>query len=95
MRRRTLLLLPMALAGGAAARALAQSERDDGPLRDGLTAQRPAMGTLWQVVLPPGAPALAAAAAERAFDEVTRLEDTLSEFRAHTEVSRVNAAAGG
>ena len=91
MKRRTLLLLPVALAGGAATRSLA---RDDTPLREGLTAQRPAMGTLWQVVLPPGAPALGADAAERALDEVTRLEDTLSEFRAHTEVSRINAAAG-
>lgn len=93
MRRRTLLLLPAALAGGAALCSL--DRRDRSPLPLGHTAQRPAMGTLWQVALPPGAPAFAAAAAERALDEVARLEDVLSEFRPHTEVSRVNAAAGG
>jgi len=93
MQRRTLLLLPAGLFGGLATRALAR--RDDAPLPEGHTAQRPAMGTLWQVVLPPGAPASAVASAERALDEVTRLEDVLSEFRPHTEISRVNAAAGG
>ena len=51
------------------------------------------MGTLWQVVLPPGAPTHAAAAASRALDEVQRLEDVLSEFRPDTEVSRIDAAA--
>lgn len=98
MRRRTMLLLPLALAGGAAAASLsrrpgAPPARDPSP-DAGLTLQRVAMGTLWQVVLPAGAPAHAAAAASRALDEVQRLEDVLSEFRPGTEVSRINAAAG-
>lgn len=98
MRRRTMLLLPLALAGGAAAVARARRvdapADDEAPLDAEVTAQRVAMGTLWQVVLPAGSPGRAPAAATRALDEVSRLEDVLSEFRPHTEVSRVNAAAG-
>lgn len=98
MRRRTMLLLPLALVGSAAAATLSRrrgATPPEAPTPDaGLTLQRVAMGTLWQVVLPPGAPAHAAAAASRALDEVQRLEDVLSEFRPDTEVSRINAAAG-
>ncbi len=92
-----MLLLPLALAGGAAAARLRHGdEPDDGDALDrDATAQRVAMGTLWQVVLPAGSAGHAPAAAMRALDEVSRLEDVLSEFRPHTEVSRVNAAAGG
>jgi thiamine biosynthesis lipoprotein len=68
---------------------------DDGTLDRGVTVQRLAMATVWKVLLPPGAPRRAVNAAERALDEVARLEDLLSEFRAHTELARVNAAAGG
>lgn len=93
-----MLLLPLALAGGAAsvARSRRDAPHDEGaPLDAALTLQRVAMGTVWQVVLPEGSPSHAPAAAGRALDEVTRLEDVLSEFRPHTEVSRVNAASGG
>lgn len=94
MRRRTLLMLPLALAGGAAA--LARPRRDGSSPRstEGFTAQRLAMGTVWQVMLPPGYAPHAPEAASHALDEVQRLEDVLSEFRPHTEVSRINAAAG-
>ncbi|MFO0652865.1 MAG: hypothetical protein U0326_42000 [Polyangiales bacterium] len=59
MRRRTMLLLPLALAGGAAgvARSRRDAPRDEGaPLDAALTLQRVAMGTVWQVVLPEGSP---------------------------------------
>lgn len=99
MRRRTMILLPFALAGAAGAASLSR-RRDEAasggpPLDTGFTAQRVAMGTLWQVVLPAGTPSHGPAAASRALDEVQRLEDVLSEFRPHTEVSRINASAGG
>ncbi|MBI5517415.1 MAG: FAD:protein FMN transferase [Deltaproteobacteria bacterium] len=68
---------------------------DDGTLDRGVTVQRLAMATVWKVLLPPGAPRRAVGAAERALDEVARLEDLLSEFRAHTELARVNATSGG
>lgn len=97
MRRRTLLLLPLAVAGVAVGSALprrAPLTPRPRPRGEGTSLQRPAMGTVWQVTLPPGYAPHAVAAAERALDEVQRLEDVLSEFRAHTEVSRINAAAG-
>ncbi len=59
------------------------------------TAQRVIMSTVWRVVLPAGTPRSALDVAERALDEVTRLEDVLSEWRPGTEISRVNANAGG
>lgn len=94
--RRTLVLLPFAMGGAAALRAW--SRRSDAPAPRGhdagFTAERLAMGTVWQVTLPPGHAPDAPAAAGRALDEVQRLEDVLSEFRPHTEVSRINAAAG-
>lgn len=81
------------LAAGAAA--LARSPRGAPPASgEGHTSQRFAMGTEWQVMLPPGFSAQAPAAAARALDEVQRLEELLSEFRPHTEVSRINASAG-
>lgn len=59
------------------------------------TAQRVVMSTIWRVLLPAGTPRSAIATAERALDEVTRLENVLSEWRPGTEISRVNANAGG
>ena len=69
-------------------------EDDDGALAHAVTLERAAMATVWKVVLPAGSPRRALAAAERALDEVERLEDLLSEFRPHTEIARVNANAG-
>ena len=94
MRRRTMLLLPFAVTAGAAGAALL-GRPHGGPIPGARTVQRAAMGTLWQVLLPEGSPAHGPAAAEQALDEVDRLEAVLSEFRPHTEVSRVNLAAGG
>ncbi len=95
MRRRTLVLLPIGLAGAAAARAWSRRSDPPPPAPEGpFTAERHAMGTVWRVMLPPGHPSHGPEAASRALDEVQRLEDVLSEFRPHTEVSRINAAAG-
>ena len=75
--RRTLVLLPFAMGGAAALRAW--SRRSDAPAPRGpdvgFTAERLAMGTVWQVTLPPGHAPDAPAAAGRALDEVQRLED--------------------
>jgi len=57
---------------------------------------RQLMGSPWHIGIS-GArdPAAARAAIDRAFDEVARLESLLSEWRPTSEISRVNAAAGG
>jgi thiamine biosynthesis lipoprotein len=57
---------------------------------------RQLMGSPWHIGIS-GArdPAAARAAIERAFDEVARLESLLSEWRPTSEISQVNAAAGG
>lgn len=57
-------------------------------------AQRKLMGTIWAITLVAADAAAASAAAERAFDEVARLEALLSEWQPDSEISRVNAAAG-
>ncbi|MDB4987734.1 MAG: thiamine biosynthesis lipoprotein ApbE [Myxococcaceae bacterium] len=57
-------------------------------------AQRKLMGTLWAVTIAGGHPAMASAAAERALDEVARLETILSEWRPDSDISRVNQQAG-
>ncbi|MFH1467631.1 MAG: FAD:protein FMN transferase [Pseudomonadota bacterium] len=61
-------------------------------------ASRELMSTDWEVsvALPPGGDTPAAlAAAEAALDEVARIEGELSPYRGDSELSRVNAAAGG
>src|SRR5215213_8291523 len=58
-----------------------------------LRASRRAMATLFEVLLPFGVP-LAQPAAEAALDLIDELEDQLTVFRDHSEVSRLNAAAG-
>jgi FAD:protein FMN transferase len=57
-------------------------------------AERKMMGTIWTMTLVGGAPEAARAAAERAFDEVARLEALLSEWQPTSEISRVNQNAG-
>lgn len=52
------------------------------------------MGTIWSFTLVGGDPAQARAAAERALDEVARLETLLSEWQPESEISQVNRAAG-
>lgn len=54
--------------------------------------QRPAMGTVFEVVLPLGQPQ-AQAAASAALDEIDRLENLLSVYREQSELSRVNQQA--
>src|SRR4051794_41739500 len=57
-----------------------------------LRAARRAMATTFEVLLPFGSP-LAQPAAEAALDLIDELEDQLTVFRDHSEVSRLNAAA--
>src|SRR5262245_51844694 len=57
-----------------------------------LRASRRAMATLFEVLLPFGS-ALAQPAAEAALDLIDELEDQLTVFRDHSEVSRLNATA--
>jgi thiamine biosynthesis lipoprotein len=56
--------------------------------------ERKLMGTIWAVMIAGGEANAARAAADAAFDEVARLEDLLSEWRAESEISRVNQQAG-
>lgn len=57
-------------------------------------AQRPAMGTHVELYLYAPDPARAAVLFERAFEEVERVEATLSTYRPTSELSRLNAQAG-
>ena len=57
-----------------------------------LRASRRAMATLFEVLLPFGIP-FAQPAAEAALDLIDELEDQLTVFRDHSEVSRLNATA--
>lgn len=59
-----------------------------------LRASRRAMATQFEVMLPFGSP-LAQPAAEAALDLIDELEDQLTVFREHSEVSRLNATAAG
>src|SRR6476620_1784369 len=66
---------------------------DDGPADVAvLRASRRAMATQFEVLLPFGSH-LAQPAAEAALDRIDELEDQLSVFREHSEVSRLNATA--
>ena len=56
--------------------------------------QRNLMGTIWAITIAGGDASAAQSAAERALDEVARLEDILSEWRPESDISRVNQAAG-
>jgi thiamine biosynthesis lipoprotein len=58
-----------------------------------LRASRRAMATTFEVLLPFGSP-LAHPAAEAALDRIDELEDQLTVYRDHSEVSRLNATAG-
>lgn len=64
--------------------------RDDLPL---LSFAREAMATRFEVLLPFGTPN-AVGMAEAALDEIDALEDQLTVFRSHSEVSRLNERAG-
>ena len=74
--------------------ALAALLGDEPPVADVavLRAARRAMATTFEVLLPFGSP-LAQPAAEAALDLIDDLEDQLTVFRDHSEVSRVNATA--
>lgn len=56
---------------------------------------RPIMGTVFQVSVAGMSEEEAAPLIRRALDEIDRLEEVLSEWRETSEISRVNAAAGG
>jgi len=67
---------------------------DDGPADVAvLRASRRAMATQFEVILPFGSNR-AQQAAEAALDRIDELEDQLTVFRDHSEVSRLNATAG-
>lgn len=57
-------------------------------------AERRLMGTIWAVTLVSDDAAKARDAAERALDEIARLESSLSEWRPDSDISRVNQNAG-
>jgi thiamine biosynthesis lipoprotein len=63
--------------------------KDEGSL---LRFSRKAMATLFEVILPCGTPR-AVEAAHAALDEIDRLEDQLTVYRDHSEVSRINQNA--
>src|SRR5215475_9016920 len=54
---------------------------------------RPAMGTVFTIYLYASDSTQASAAFEAAFDEVERLEETLSNYRDSSELSRINRLA--
>src|SRR5437016_5673968 len=54
---------------------------------------RRAMATTFEVAIPQGSHPDAIAAAEEALDLIDELEDQLTVFREHSEVSRLNASA--
>jgi thiamine biosynthesis lipoprotein len=82
-------LPPNVTTGAAADPAAAQA-----PLPELHRTQREAMGTIWQISISGGDPKAAEAAANRALDEVDRLEKIMSEWLPDSEISKVNAAAG-
>jgi thiamine biosynthesis lipoprotein len=57
-------------------------------------AERKLMGTLWAITIAGGERTAALQAAERALDEVERLEAILSEWQPDSDISHVNQAAG-
>lgn len=85
--RRVVLALSLALVCSACGRSAApESPAGASPLH----VSRMAMGTLVQITAEAERPAL-----EAAFAEIERLEALLSEWRAESEISRLNRAAGG
>jgi thiamine biosynthesis lipoprotein len=72
---------------------------DDEPRAPGefslIRVSRRAMATTFEVAIPVGAHRNPVAAAEDALDLIDALEDQMTAFRDHSEVSRLNAAAAG
>jgi thiamine biosynthesis lipoprotein len=63
--------------------------------RDTVKVSRPLMGSTWTIeVVHRGKPAKAAEAIDAAFQELERIEQMMSEWRADSPISAVNAAAG-
>lgn len=60
-----------------------------------LKRSRPLMGTIFEITVAGESDQDAAPAIEAALDEIERLEDVLSEWREGSEISRINAGAGG
>lgn len=58
-------------------------------------ARRSLMGTVFSITVAGADARRAGPAVDRAFDEIARLETLLSEWQDDTEVSRINAGAGG
>ena len=87
--RRTFLLL--AIAGTLLSIRLAPRERPASTIR----LSRPLMGTLWTIeVFDEARPAAARAAIDAAFAELARIDLLMSEWKAESPISQVNAAAG-
>ena len=79
----------------AAVSAVGEPTRDAGVAAPALhKAARKLMGTIWSITIAGGEAEPARLAAERAFDEVDRLETMLSEWLPNSDISRVNQAAG-
>jgi thiamine biosynthesis lipoprotein len=82
-------VLSVALVGGLIA--LAHSNGSAGSVK----IQRSMMGTVWGIeVVDHGHPAEARIAIDRAYAELARIEDLMSEWKPDSPISRVDAAAG-
>ncbi|MBL8233373.1 MAG: FAD:protein FMN transferase, partial [Bryobacterales bacterium] len=63
--------------------------------RDTVRVSRELMGSMWTIeVVHGGTPAKAAEAVDAAFQELARIEKVMSEWRAESPISAVNASAG-
>jgi thiamine biosynthesis lipoprotein len=82
-------ILSVALIGGLIA--LARSNNPSGSVK----IQRTLMGTMWGIeVMDHGHPAEARIAIDRAYAELSRIEDVMSEWKPESPISQVDAAAG-
>jgi thiamine biosynthesis lipoprotein len=97
MKQRTLiaiLVIVAAIIGLTLVSRLSRDRSSDVPVARG---ERILMGTNWQIQLPlepASSRASALQAFEAAFDEISRIEAVMSEWRADTPISAVNNAAG-
>jgi FAD:protein FMN transferase len=74
---------------------LADNANTSTSIADLVTRSRPVMATIFRVmVLPDGRPDAAGKVAEAALDEAARIETMMSEWKAESALSRVNARAG-
>lgn len=79
--------------GGETAMPVRAAEASDAKAPEMLSRTRPLMSTVFRIQVD-APPPNADGAVQRAFTEIERLEDMLSEWREGSDISRVNAAAG-